>query len=86
MKQTINWIEITKETPPPHQDYAYFLKKKDFPDDEAIITTGYYHCYDGQWVIIDPMEQMTYKLPLFEFTHFAKVEEQSKNDQQDFGL
>lgn len=73
MKQVIEWIEITKETPPPHLNSAYFLKKKGYPDDDAIIVTGYFHHYDGQWIIIEPMEQMTYKLPLFEFTHYAEV-------------
>jgi hypothetical protein len=73
MQQVINWIEITKETPPPHQDIAYFLKKKDFPDDEAIITTGYYRYYDGKWVNVD-FEDVTLRIPLYEFTHYAKVE------------
>lgn len=75
MQQVINWIEITKETPPPHQDIAYFLKKDCFISSEAVIITGYYHHYDGQWVIVDPTQELTFKIPLHEFTHFAKVEE-----------
>jgi hypothetical protein len=74
MQQVIEWIEITKETPPPHRDIAYFLKKKYSHDDDAEIVTGYYHHYDGQWVIVDPMQELTFKLPLYEFTHYARVE------------
>lgn len=75
MKQVIEWIEITKETPPPHLDYAYFLKKKYASCDESEIVTGYYHHYDGQWIIVDPMPELTFKLPLYEFSHYAKVVE-----------
>ena len=75
MKQVIEWKEITKETPPPHLDYAYFLKKKDYPEDDAMIVTGYYHHYDGPWVILDPNEEVTIKIPLKDFTHYAKVDE-----------
>jgi len=68
MKQVIEWKKIDDENTPPHKEIAYFL------NEHNEIVTGYYHCYDGKWVVVDPMLELTFKIPLYDFSHYAEVE------------
>ena len=69
MRQVIEWKGITDEHLAPHKEPCFFLTR------DKEIVTGYFHHYDGKWVIVDPMIELTFKIPLFEFTHYAEVEE-----------
>lgn len=80
MKQVIEWVEMNWEEPfsemqtPPHREQCYFLKSKFGPDEPNEIVTGYFQVHDGKWVILN-FEDVTMRIPLRDFTHFAEVGE-----------
>lgn len=80
LKQVINWIEIDWKLPieemqtPPHREQCYFLKSKFGADEPNEIITGYYQVHDGKWVIVN-FEDVTMRIPLIDFTHFCKAED-----------
>lgn len=74
MKQVIEWKKIDDENMPPHREHCYFLKDNSPYPELGDIVTGHYQRYDGKWVIVDPMQELTFKIPLYEFTHYAEVE------------
>jgi hypothetical protein len=73
MQQVIEWIQIMDDIRPPHREYCYFMNYFNKGENKEIVT-GYYQVHDGKWVVVEPTQELTFKIPLYEFTHFAKVE------------
>ena len=71
MKQVIEWEEIEWDgytnVNVPHAEPCFFLNK------DKEILTGHYRNHDGKWVLIDPIIELTFRVPLLEFTHYAEV-------------